>query len=422
MKFFVFLTAVFLFQNIAAQDFNKYFTDGSLRFDYYRTGNAQKEIISNDEMFHEPFWGGSHKNLIDTFDLGNYKFEVRDSLTGTLIYSRGFSSLFREWRFTPEAKKINRSFSETVVFPFPKNTVKLLFYNRKHDGSWGKEYACYINPDDYFIIKRQNRKERNFKIHGSRTPDKALDIVLLSEGYTQEEMQKFMDDARRFKDFLLKTPPFDKLADKINVWVVPAPSPESGTDIPGKGIWKNTLFDSHFYTFGTERYLNTLNNKRVRDLAGNAPYDQIYILANTTKYGGAGIFNYYSICAAGNKFSPQVFVHEFGHAFAGLGDEYYDADASNENFYDTKVEPWEPNLTTLVHFDKKWKAMVDKDTPIPTPDTRKYNGVTGVFEGGGYKAKGVYRPQRTCMMKELSAGFCPVCTKAILDMLAFYSE
>ena len=204
---------------------------------------------------------------------------------------------------------------------------------------------------------------------------------------------------------------------------MPAASKQSGTDLPGKDIWKNTLFDSHFYTFGTERYLNTVNNKQVRDVAANAPYDQIYILVNSSKYGGAGIYNYYSICTADDKNSNFVFTHEFGHAFAGLGDEYYTSDVSVEDFYDLKSEPWEPNLTTLVGFDKKWKALVEEGTPIPTPATKEFKNKTGVFEGGGYVEKGVYRPALDCSMKSVKYDyFCEVCTRAIIQMVEFYAK
>lgn len=423
MRHILLFIGIFVFQSAFSQDFDEYFSEASMRFDYYRTGNNETETMSNDQVYKEPYWGGSHINLLDTFNLGNYKFEVYDSASNTLIYSRGYSSLFKEWRYTPEAKQINRSFSESVIFPFPKKTVKLIFYQRQKDQSWISQYTAFVNPKSYTIITQQNYKAPHFKIHGQNTSDHALDIVLLSEGYTQEELQKFMKDAQRFKDYLLECAPYDKLADKINIWAVPVASKESGTDIPGKGIWKNTLFDSHFYTFGTERYLNTVNNKKVRDVAANAPYDQIYILVNSSKYGGAGIYNYYSICTADDKHSDFVFTHEFGHAFAGLGDEYYTSDVSVQDFYDLKSEPWEPNLTTMVDFDKKWKSMVKQGTPIPTPATTEYKDVTGVFEGGGYVEKGVYRPALDCSMKSIKYNyFCEVCTQAIIQMVGFYSK
>lgn len=419
----VILILIIISQSAYNQDFKKYFTGGVLRFDYFRTGDKNNEIISNDAIYKEPQWGGSKINLIDTFNMGNYKFEVLDSLSSELIYSRGFSSLFYEWRFTTEAKSIKRSFSETVIFPFPKKTVKLIFYERDKSMNWKPQYEVYLNPSDYAIIKQQPHKTKSFKILGSNLPDKALDIVLLAEGYTEADMQKFMKDAQRFALYLINCEPFAQMKDKINIWAVPVASLEVGTDLPGENVWKNTVFDSHFYTFGTERYLNTLNNKMVRNYASNAPYDQIYILANTDKYGGAGIYNYYSICTSDHKNSDFVFVHEFGHAMAGLGDEYYTSDVSTDSLYPLNVEPWEPNLTNLTNFDAKWKSILPEDLPIPTPSKAEFKDKTGVFEGGGYIEKGIYRPAYDCTMKSIRYNdFCEVCTKAIIDMIEFYAN
>ncbi len=409
--------------SLNAQSFEKYFAEGSLRVDYFHGGNSKQEFIFNDALYHEAFWGGSKINLIDTFDYGSYKFEVYDSLSNTLIYSRGFSTLFGEWRFTDEAKSGNRSISESVILPYPKNTIRLVFYSRSKDMKWHKLYERYINPTDYNIIPRKVENMKAMKLVDNGDPAKKVDIVLLAEGYTADEQQKFMKDAERFAKYLFSWSPFEEYKDRFNIWVVPVVSQESGTDIPGTGVWKNTAFDSHFYTFGTERYLNTVNNKAVRDAAGNVPYDQIYILANTDKYGGAGIFNYYSICTADNPSSEFVFCHEFGHAFAGLGDEYYTSDVAVEDFYNLKYEPWEPNLTTLVDFESKWKDMVKKSTPVPTPDIPKYSNVVGVFEGAGYVAKGVYRPRHDCSMKSIrNDDFCPVCTRAFIDMINFIAN
>ncbi|MBN2745781.1 MAG: peptidase M64 [Bacteroidales bacterium] len=408
---------------VSAQKFDSNFEKKSMRFDYFRTGNSNTELISHDHIFQEPHWGGSFINLIDTFNYGNYKFEVLDSVSGKLLYSKGFSSLFFEWRYTEEAKFLNRSFSESVIFPFPKNTVQLVFYQRNKTMDWEKQYQTYVNPKDYTIVTQLAFPSQSFKIHNNAPSDKALDIVILPEGYTAAEMQKFMNDAQRFKDYLLNCKPFDAYGSKINIWAVAAASSESGTDLPGENVWKNTLFDSHFYTFGTERYLNTLNNKMVRHLAANAPYDQIYILVNTDKYGGAGIFNYYSICTSDHENSDFVFVHEFGHGFAGLADEYYTSDVSTDGLYAHDVEPWEPNITTLVAFDRKWKTMLDAKTPVPTPSSSEFESSVGVFEGAGYQAKGVYRPKMECTMKSVRYNdFCEVCSKSIVQMLEFYSH
>lgn len=421
-KVVIIVLGLLLFADLHAQKFDQYFAEGSLRVDYYHGGNSKEEYISNDAMYREPFFGGSHINLVDTFNYGHYKYEVFDSLTNTLMYSRGYSTLFGEWRFTEEAKHDSRTLSESVTMPFPKASIKLVFYKRKKDMTWEVLYTRYINPNDYNIIPQQRNKIEASKLHYSGDPATKVDIVLLAEGYSADEQDKFMKDAERFKDYLFSWTPFNKMKDRFNIWVVPVVSLESGTDIPGTNVWKNTAFDSHFYTFGTERYINTVNNKAVRDAAGNAPYDQIYILANSSKYGGAGIFNFYSICTSDHDKSGFVFCHEFGHAFGGLADEY-SGDASVEDFYDLNYEPWEPNITTLTNFSKKWKSMIKLGTPIPTPDTQENVDVLGAFEGAGYVTKGVYRPKHDCSMKSIrDDDFCPVCVKALVDMINFVAH
>ena len=419
----IFLAAILLLSiNAAGLNFDQYFNSGSLRVDYFHSGNSEKEFISNDAMYHEPFWGGSKINLIDTFNYGHYKYEVYDSLTNSLIYSKGYSTLFGEWRYTDEAKNGWRTFSETVIMPQPKKAVKLVFYTRLKNMEWKVLYTRYIDPSSY-MIRKQDKKTQSTQIYKSGPSDKKVDIVLIAEGYTSEQQDKFAADANRFKDYFFSWSPFNKMKDRFNIWVVPVASLEEGTDIPGKNVWRNTAFDSHFYTFGTERYINTVNNKAVRDAASNVPYDQIYILVNTNKYGGAGIFNYYSICTVDNANSEFVFLHEFGHAFAGLADEYYSSDVAVEDFYDLNYEPWEPNITTLANFPSKWKALVDSNTPIPTLAKEDDKDLIGLFEGAGYVEKGVYRPRNECSMKSVrNNDFCPVCERAIIQMIDFIAN
>lgn len=236
-------------------------------------------------------------------------------------------------------------------------------------------------------------------------------------------MGKFKDDAGRFSRYLFNCTPYKENKNKFNIWAIEAASEESGIDIPADSVWKNTVVNSSFYTFNSERYLTTFDIKSIRDIAANVPYDQIFILANSGKYGGGGVYNYYCESSSDNSFSEYVFCHEFGHAFAGLGDEYYDSQVSVIDYYDTLVEPWEPNLTTLVNFPSKWKKMVSKGTPLPTPNDEKYLNSIGAFEGGGYMSKKLYRPCYDCTMKSTKINsFCPVCKKAIIDMIMFYSE
>ena len=158
------------------------------------------------------------------------------------------------------------------------------------------------------------------------------------------------------------------------------------------------------------------------DIAANVPYDVIFILVNSSLYGGGGFYNHYSEVTVDNTWSKIVSVHEFGHAFAGLADEYT-GDVSYSDTYNLNVEPWEPNITTNVDFNSKWKNMVSEGTPLPTPRTEKYKNSVGMFEGGGYVTKGIYSPFEDCRMKSNEApGFCPVCHNAIRRMILLYCE
>ncbi len=401
--------------------FDDYFLPKTMRLDYTHAGDADTSVVYFEQVKEEPFWGGSRKNLIDKFQFGDYMLSVYDSASNTLIYSRGYSSLFWEWRSNEEAKKIKRSYYENVVFPYPKKTVRVEIGERLRNNTFAKHFSMHIDPNDYFIEKGNEYDFQTMKLLDSGEASKKLDIVILPEGYKKEEMQKFENDARRFIEYFFGVSPFKENKNLVNFWAVMAPSVDSGADIPGEGKWVNTLFNTHFYTFRSERYLTTRDMKTVRDVASLVPYDQIYILVNTTKYGGGGIYNYYNLCVSDHNYSREVFTHEFGHAFAALADEYAYDDTPAEELYDLSVEPWQANLTTLVDFDSKWADLVEKGTPIPTPDSLK--GKVGAFEGGGYTKKKIYRPMYDCKMRSNNQDeFCPVCYRTVLEMLKFYSE
>ena len=420
----ILLMSLIVTSSVFAQiNFDKYFYNKTLRLDYYHTGNKDTDSYSFDEMKEEPYWGGSKVNLIDKFNYGKYLFKVIDTTSHNIIYSRTYSTLFSEWQTTDEAKQTVKSFSETVVFPYPKKTVRVEFYDRDKKNEPVKKFEYIINPDNYFIKTERSKKYSNFEVMHSGNPATKVDIVLIPEGYTEVEIDKFKKDCDRFVNYFFGCSPYKENKDKFNIWGIIAPSEESGTDIPAKNIWKNTVVGTNFYTFDLDRYLMTADNKDLRDIASYAPYDQIYILVNTNKYGGGSIYNLYSVCAIDSRFANYVVVHEFGHGFASLADEYYTSDVAYENFYPTDVEPLDPNITTLVDFASKWKDMVEEGTPIPTPDTPEYKDKVGVFEGGGYVAKGVYRPYEDCTMKSISYdNFCPVCKRAIQQMIDFYTK
>jgi len=237
------------------------------------------------------------------------------------------------------------------------------------------------------------------------------------------EQEKFIGDVKRLAEVLVTTAPYSEFSERINIWAVQAISLESGTDIPGEKIYKNTALNSSFYTFDLARYLTTLDLKTVNDFAAVVPHDNIIVLVNSARYGGGGMYNYYSCTTSDHQLTPQVFTHEFGHGFTALADEYYTSDVAYDEFYPLSVEPWEANITTLVDFERKWKAMIAKDVPSPTPATEEYKDIIGLFEGGGYSGKGIYRPQLDCRMKSNAAdGYCKVCRQAIREMILSYIE
>ncbi len=412
---FTFFTSSIVFSQI---NFDEYFLNKTLRLDYYHTGNKENDSYSFDELIEEPYWGGSKVNLIDTLNYGRYEFIVHDMESGKVIYSKGYSTLFNEWQTTEEAKYTTRTFSETVTFPYPKNPVKVEFYSRNRLNEPVKKFEYQVDPENYFIKTEKLEKIDTVNVVVSGDPSVNVDIVIIPDGYTKEEMEKFKSDCKRFSGYLFNCSPFKENKDKFNIRGILAPSKDSGTDIPADDVWKNTVVNTTFYTFDLERYLMTTDNKTLRNIASNVPYDQIYILVNSDKYGGGSIYNFYSVCTSDNKFGEFTFTHEFGHGFASLADEYYTSDVAYQDFYPLDVEPLDPNITTLVNFESKWKDLVEKGTPIPTPATSEYENKVGAFEGGGYVEKGVYRPMQDCTMKSIVVDkFCPVCKRAIQNMI-----
>jgi len=424
LKMKPFLTLILLSCSISAiaqSYFDKYFINKVLRFDFMLAGNSQKTSVYPVGIKQEPFWAGSNVNLTDPFNFGNFKYDVYDDSENVLIYSRGFSTLYQEWQTTDEARKMDRSFYEVATFPFPKNKVRFVLSFRERDGSFSKLFENKIDPSDYFILKENPVNVDITKIYDGGNPNNCVDLAFIAEGYKADEMNKFRKDVKMMADILFAEVPFSEYKDKFNIWAVEAISQDSGTDIPGENIYVNTALNSTFYTFDLDRYLTTLDIKSVNDYAASVPHDNIVVLINSKRYGGGGVYNYYSGTTTDHSLSPKVFVHEFGHGFAGLADEYYSSEVAYNEFYPLDTEPWEPNITTMVNFEIKWKDQIAKETPVPTPSEERYNKITGLFEGGGYSEKGIYRPEMECRMKSNSPkGFCTVCRNTIKEMIEFY--
>jgi len=402
-------------------NFDKYFINKSMRVDYSHVGNSENESIYLKEIRQEQFWGGSQVNLIDTFMYGNFMVKIYDKATKKLIYSRGSDNLFKEWQTIPEAKEISKSFYEVATFPYPKEKIIFNIDRRDRKGGYFNLFYLEIDPKDVSIKKEKACNYNTFEILKNGDSKNKVDIAFIFDGYTKDETEKLHKDAKRFAEYLFSYSPFTENKDKFNICGVEVISNESGTDMPTIDVWKNTAINSNFNTFSSERYLTTSDIKSLRDAASLVPYDQIFLLVNTAKYGGGGIYNFWSITSVDDPASKFVFLHEFGHGFGGLADEYVDYGLSDE-FYPKGVEPWEPNITNLVDFDKKWKNLIDKDTPQPTPATTEYAKTIGLFEGAGYMEKGFYRPYRKCEMQTLMVGYCPICEHSIQQMIDFYTK
>ncbi|MCU0362996.1 MAG: IgA Peptidase M64 [Bacteroidales bacterium] len=404
-------------------DFDSYFHDRTLRVDFMFAGNSSKTKVYPVSMKEEGKWAGPVNKLTDPFNYGNFRYELYSMPENRLVFQKGFSSLYQEWQTTAEAKNIERSFYEVVKMPFPKNKVRLVLSVRERNGSFSVLYETIIDPSDYFIRKESPVKVGTARIHGTGDPHSSVDLVFVAEGYRQDEIVKFREDVKNMTEVLFSEAPFGQYRDRFNIWAVEAVSQESGTDIPGKNTYANTALNSSFYTFDLDRYLTTQDIKSVNDYAAVVPHDHIIVLVNSADYGGGGVYNYYSGTTARHELSPKVFIHEFGHGFAGLADEYYSSEVAYEEFYPLNVEPWEPNITTMVDFGSKWKALIAPGTPVPTPAEEKYRNTTGLFEGGGYSARGIFRPEIDCRMKSNGPkGYCNVCKSAIEAMIRFYSE
>ena len=422
-KLILFLSLI-VGSTLFAQSYNADFTDKACRVDFHFCGNATQTNVFLDKVKQEPFWGGRRHQLTKDLNLGDYRFKIVDSISGQTKYTDGVSALYREWQSKPEAATTSKSFEQSIQFPFPKQTVIVLIEKRLDLDHWEELFRYKLSPDDKLIQRNKLPLIPVKQICKTTSPDKAIDIAVIAEGYSAAEQDKFYRDAQALSENLLTHQPFTQYKNRINLYAIAAPSDDSGISMPQDSGWKNTAVGSNFYTFYEPRYLTTPNTYKVRDLAAQVPYDAIYILANTSTYGGGGIYNFYALTAADNKLATEVTVHEFGHSFAGLADEYfYEKDDVLDGIYDTKKEPWEPNITSLVQFDRKWKALLPEGTPVPTPAKKEYKDKPGVFEGGGYLTKGMYRPMFDCRMRTNKAPeFCPVCQKAVEKMILYLTE
>lgn len=490
MKYALLLSFMFLLVPMAllAQgvNFDDYFIDKTLRIDYYHTGDAETEIVTLHKAYRQGMWAGSRKHLLDPFNNGAYFYQVYDNASGEMIYSKGFDSYFKEYQTSgPATEGVVKTFQETAILPYPKSEVKVVLAKRDKYNKLNEVAHFIIDPDDIGII-REKKKDENVIVYqsvDSGDPHAKVDLAIIAEGYTKNEVEKFKADIDKFTKYFFEVEPYKSMKGDFNFYGVLLPSEETGVDEPRADIYQNTVLGATFNSMGSERYLLTEEIHKLHDIAANVPYDALYIMCNHKRYGGGGIYNFFCTFTTDNQFDKYLFVHEFGHSFGGLADEYYTSATAYDGFYPDGVEPVEPNITRLMDTENvKWEKHLTEGIEIPTPwekadydsfdykwqkeraamnnrtaelkrtnapeadvkaaedlyakrdrehsdwvdeylASSKYAGKVGAFEGAGYVSEGLYRPMLDCIM--FSKGdkpFCAVCEAHLAKVIKHYTE
>jgi len=454
----------------SAADFDSDFTGQTLRWSYAHCGTAGEEHVATTGWRSEGEWPGSRTQLVDRSNLGLYRFVLVEAATNRALYSRGFASIFGEWLTTGEAKRAWGSFEESVRFPEPRGAALLVLEKRGAHGAFAEIHREPLDPTGRAIDRAPIARRGTLRApieHGPAA--RKVDLLILADGYAEHEGAQFDADVARLSEVLFETEPFRKRRGDFNVRTLHVPSDESGISNPRANVWRKSALQCSFNAFDSDRYVLTYADRELRELAAQAPYDALILLFNARKYGGGGIYNLWSTCAAGSEQAPYLFVHEFGHSFAGLADEYYSSQVAYEDFVPPGVEPWEPNATALLDPARlKWRDLVAPGTPLPTPwgkqrydeldlayqkkraelaasggsddaaealfrevkqatqpllEAEPHHGAVGAFEGAAYQARGLYRPEVDCIMFTRNpTHFCAVCERAVERVIDLYAR
>jgi hypothetical protein len=466
--------ALFLFTaltgGLVAASFDDQFTGATLRVDLFHTGNATTEFVTLDRVRVEGAWPGSRTQLLDRTNLGKYFVEVVDLETQETLYSRGFATIYGEWETTgPAAAGEMRTIAEAVRIPEPRRPIQIRLRKRAGDQSFREIWQTTIDPTSRHVARAEIQERPVWAVFENGDPAVKVDLLILGDGYAADEMEKYRVDVERMAGHLFAHEPFASRKSDFNVRAIDTPAPLSGISRPRSGVFRDTPLGTSYNSLDSERYVLTLDDRAWRDIAAAAPYDSVIILVNNEKYGGGGIYGLYATAAVDSGFAPYLMVHEFGHSFAGLGDEYYTSDVAYEDFQGEMTEPWEPNITALNDPEHlKWGDLVADGTPLPTPwektsyeeaslvyqekrrelraggapetaveelfhevqremtarlGAEEFAGKVGAFEGASYQAEGLYRPRVDCIMfTRNEVGFCPVCSRAIEEVIDLYAR
>ena len=454
----------------ARAGFDEDFTGATLRVDYHHIGTSTEEHLALDRVRVEGPWAGSRTRLLDTTDLGEYLVEVADRATHTVMYTRGFGAIFDEWQTTGEALGgAWRAMPAAVRVPEPRRPIELRIRKRAADQSFRELWSAVIDPASRFVDRAPVPAGASWAIRDSGPVASKVDLLVLGDGYARADEAAFRADAERLVTALFTYEPFAGRRADFNVRAAFAPSERPGVTRPRSAQFQDTPLRTRYNTFDSERYVLTLDDRAWRDVAAVAPYEFVLMLVNERQYGGGGIFNLYSTASARSSYADYLVVHEFGHHFAGLADEYYTSPTAYEGLTATSEEPWEPNVTALADPARlKWADLVAGGTPLPTPwdkaafekrslefqarrrelrergapeeelerlydeerawaearlGAEKLAGRVGAFEGAMYRAAGLYRPTVDCIMFTRDrVGFCPVCRRTIERVIDLYAR
>jgi len=441
----------------------------TMRVDFYHTGNLETEIFSLEQVVLEPLpFAGNIQNPIDHTLRGKYLFEVFDPDSKSVLWSRSFSSIYGEWETTGEARNMHRTFHESLRFPSFEQTFEIVMKKRDAQNQFKEVWRISIDPEDYLVHQESAAWADQvvpIELHGD--PAHKVDLLILGDGYTAADHETFVIRAKQLTEMLFSTSPFRERRGDFNVWAIAPATAVAGVSRPSTQTYRDTPLGVTYDAFRSERYVLTTDNKAMRRIASSAPYDFVEIITNTDTYGGGGIYGLYATVAANSEWANYVFVHEFGHHFAGLADEYYTSSVAYEA-PESVIEPYEPNVTALLDPDKlKWRDLVDAETPLPTPwpkaafdkhsmaiqevraQMRKdnvpeaemnalfhseqettellfseapYRDAVGVFEGANYQSTGMYRSEMNCIMFTRTTRFCKVCANAIEQVIDEYTK
>lgn len=465
--------------------FDDHFVDKTMRVDYYHTGDAAGETATLDRVYDQGIWAGSRTHLIDPFNLGRYLVKISDAASGTLLFSKGFDSYFGEYKTSsPALESVKRTYHESALVPLPKRKVRFMLEAKDRKNVLHPVFSCEIDPAAASVVRETPAPGvKIFELVKNGDPHAKVDVAFVAEGYTAAEEGKVKADLDRFVKVLFSREPYASRRDAFNVYGVFKPSAESGTDEPSHGSYRATAVGTSFDSLGSERYLLTEDNRSLRDIAAAVPYDTLFIMVNHKRYGGGGIYNFFCTFTVDNQWHEYLFLHEFGHSFSGLADEYYTSDVAYNEFYPLGVEPAEANITALLDpANLKWKALATPGIVIPTPWEKaafdameeasqkirkeanakvaklkregapmaevaaaeaeverlskeaavktdaflvssKFAGNVGAFEGAGYASQGLFRPEIDCLM--FSKGdkpLCRVCEAAVIRVIDHYRE